>query len=559
MAVEHGPYIYPDKMSWYDSNRRDRYGSYYDYNEGYAYARYDSAPPTYIQTFYLDGTDTDSDHRKTVTLTTLANDVTLELEYYIEENPSGTIENYNFYLWGTARVKDKDGHVIYDAAVGRDLETGVALSSNREWSSLDKFELMYISSDIGYYVDGEMAYVDMFGKMFGKRYWEPPYSGGFLGQNISADELSSKYDYMSLFEVLNWDDYDHFMDLIENGGDGTPVKPKKPEDDESKPSPDPPPGYDPDPQPEPIPFPPKPGGDAISTGFIHVYSPSADELRQIAGQLWSDGFVNTIKRVQNDPMEAIISLHNVPFNPKDSVANCVIGNYDTHLLIGNVTEQWHKRDLGSIYIPENWSSALDYAPYVSVDCFIPYVGVRTLQVDDIIGKIISIEMTVDVISGAAIAHVKCGGSVLYTYNTSLSGEIPVSQSSFAPMYNAIVGSMGNVLCGYGAAGAPGAAAAAVGSAVNVAMSKQHSISRSGSIGGSTGCMGIFTPYLIIHRPIQSLAGGFRHFKGYPSNITTNLGTVSGYTEIESIHLDGIKCTESERDEIRALLYNGVIF
>ena len=187
------------------------------------------------------------------------------------------------------------------------------------------------------------------------------------------------------------------------------------------------------------------------------------------------------------------------------------------------------------------------------------MGVRTLQVDDIIGKIISIEMTVDVISGAAIAHVKCGGSVLYTYNTSLSGEIPVSQSSFAPMYNAIVGSMGNVLCGYGAAGAPGAAAAAVGSAVNVAMSKQHSISRSGSIGGSTGCMGIFTPYLIIHRPIQSLAGGFRHFKGYPSNITTNLGTVSGYTEIESIHLDGIKCTESERDEIRALLYNGVIF
>lgn len=518
-------YVYPQKMSWYNAERRQKIGSNYQYDtDNPTQSKYNSSSPTDIQTFYLDGTDTDSEHRKSVTLTTLANGVTVELEYYaVDDNPHPVLrpQDHVFNVLGNISVKDKNGNTIST------LSEGVNITSNAyQWSTLDKIKVQYISSDVGYWSSGNMAYVDIFGKLFGPRYQEeikPPQ----LGNTMTVDELGQKYSYQSLFEVTSWTDYERIMGLIENGGDGTPIKPVTPEDDESKPSPDPEPDYDPDPQPEPIPFPTKPTGDATDTGFIHVYSPNMAELQAIAGKLWSDDFVETIKKIQNDPMEAIISLHQLPFSPRSGTASCVIGNYDTNVTTGTVAGQWYRRDLGSIYIPENWSSALDYAPYVSVDCFIPYVGVRSLQVDDVIGKTLRIELMVDIISGAAIAHVMCGSSVLYSYNTSLAGEVPVSQSSFAPLFNSIVGSMGNVLSGYGTAGAPGAAAAAIGSAINVAISKQHSISRSGSIGGNTGVMGVFTPYLIIHRPIQSLAAGFRHFKGYPSNITANLGTVSG--------------------------------
>ena len=560
--AEYPHYVYPQKMSWYDAERRQRFGSYYHYAEVGAQSVLNSADPTNIQTFFLDGTDTDYSHRNTVTLATLANDVTLEFSYYArEDNPHPVLhpEDHVIYVYGTVVAKDKDGHSIIDPGTGRPLETSVAISSNAyQWSTMDKIKVQYISSEVGYDTAGQMAYVNLFGTIYGPRYWENP-NQPHLGAVMNRDQLQEQYSFQALNQIYDWSVYDRQMKAIEDAGDGTPVKPKKPEDDTSKPSPDPEPDYDPDPQPEPVPFPEIPDNDAMSTGFVHVYSPSMAELRAIAAKLWSDDFFNTIKKVQNDPMEAIISLHHLPFNPRSGTETCVIGNYNTGISVGGVAGQWYKRDLGSIYIPENWASALDYAPYVEVDCFIPYVGVRSLQVDDCIGKMIKIEMMVDIISGAAIAHVMCGSSVLYTFNTSLSGEVPVSQSSYAPLYNAIVGGMGNVLSGYGSAGAPGAAAAAVGSAINVAMGKQHSISRSGSIGGSTGCMGVFTPYLIIHRPIQSLASGFRHFKGYPSNITTSLGAISGYTEIESIHLDGIKCTEAERDEIRALLYNGVIF
>lgn len=374
---------------------------------------------------------------------------------------------------------------------------------------------------------------------------------------IRVDGLDGAGQWWGYYAYSLSSNFENFMRWI--GEDGTP---KKPEDDTSKPPEEKPdPDYD-DPS-DPIPDPDLPiGGDAISTGFIRVYAPTTAQLNALAGKLWDTdpgSFQQIIAKIQNDPMEAIISLHSIPYGIVGSSASCVIGNYDSGISMPTVTKQWYKISLGSLYLPEKWGSALDYSPYNTIDIFLPYIGVRSMQVDDVVGKTISVSYNTDVLSGATVASIMCGNSVLYSYNTVLTNEIPITQSSYGPMYSNILNGIGNVLSGYGSAGSPGAAAATVGSAINVAISKQHSVSRGGSIGGTYGCMGHFYPYLIIHRPIQSLASGFKHFKGYPSNITTSLGSISGYTEIESIHLDGIKCTEAERDEIRALLYNGVIF
>ena len=84
------------------------------------------------------------------------------------------------------------------------------------------------------------------------------------------------------------------------------------------------------------------------------------------------------------------------------------------------------------------------------------------------------------------------------------------------------------------------------------------ISRSGDLSGAVGLLDDFLPYLIIHRPIQSLAENFKSFKGYPSNITATLSSLKGYTEVEYIHLKNIKATDAEIEEIEALLKEGVI-
>ena len=105
----------------------------------------------------------------------------------------------------------------------------------------------------------------------------------------------------------------------------------------------------------------------------------------------------------------------------------------------------------------------------------------------------------------------------------------------------------------------GAVGGAATSAINVATHSQSDVQRSGAIVSNTGVLGEFTPYIVIHRPKQSLAQNFKGFKGYQSNITSLLGNCAGYTEIEYIHLTGISgATDTELEEIESLLKEGVI-
>ena len=380
-----------------------------------------------------------------------------------------------------------------------------------------------------------------------------------LSGDIAENKYNRYYTLNTAFDLSNQAKMDRFFNALTLNGDGTPITPILPSEDTSDPGGGDDANPDYNPFSDPIDFPGLPtGGSALSTGFIRVYTPTASQLRSLAGVLWSDDFIDTIKKIQNDPMEAIISLHSLPVSIASGTAECRIGNFDTGVTMNTISSQYIKRDLGSIYIPEHWASALDYGPYNTVDIFLPYVGVRSLQIDDVVGKTLSVEYNIDVLSGATVASIKCGNSVLYTYNTSLIAYHPISQSSYGLLFQSVAGAMGNVLSGAVSGGIGGAVGGGLGSAINVALSKHSTVSRGGSIGANSGCLGSFTPYLIIHRPIQSLASGFAHFKGYPSNITATLGSVSGYTEVESIHLNGFSATDSEKAEIEALLYNGVI-
>lgn len=98
---------------------------------------------------------------------------------------------------------------------------------------------------------------------------------------------------------------------------------------------------------------------------------------------------------------------------------------------------------------------------------------------------------------------------------------------------------------------------AVASAMSL-LASPPSATRSGSFQEGTGGMGIQVPYVIINRPKMSMPDGYGHHYGYPSNIYSKLGSLSGYTEVASIHLDGISATSSELTEIQSLLEGGVV-
>ncbi len=369
----------------------------------------------------------------------------------------------------------------------------------------------------------------------------------FQNTVIEKGKFDDWYSFYG-FNVANFDDF------MEELGEGS--TPKKPDDDTSKPD-EGDPDYDPDP--DPIDFPDLPDeGDALSTGFIAVYQPTSMQLQALARQLWSDDFITTFRKTYNDPIEAIVSLHSIPFQiVTGSTEDCMVGNYDSHIPMLRVSAQYYTINCGTISVRENFGSALDYAPYTQCEIFLPFVGIRPLNIDDIMGKILQVKYNIDILTGCGIAMIMCDNSVLYTFPCEVSQDIPYTMSTKMSLFTNVAQL---VVSGVTALAAPsaGSIGSAVSSALNVATGKQTGITRGGTLGGNIGVLGDFRPYLIIHKPIQSLPVDYAHKQGYPSNITAALSSISGYTEIESVHLDNIPCTDSERDEIERLLKEGVI-
>lgn len=66
--------------------------------------------------------------------------------------------------------------------------------------------------------------------------------------------------------------------------------------------------------------------------------------------------------------------------------------------------------------------------------------------------------------------------------------------------------------------------------------------------------------IVIERPVYTDMGDYRHYMGSPLFKESGLYGLFGYTEIGSIHLDGIgNITESEKRELENLLHSGVVF
>ena len=309
---------------------------------------------------------------------------------------------------------------------------------------------------------------------------------------------------------------------------------------------------------------------AVSAGFVAMYSPTLAQLNQLASFLWTDNLFDpdNFKKLFTDPMECIIGLTIVPVNPTSAGSMSVkVGYVDTGISMARLSSQYAEVNCGTLQADEFWGSALDYSPFTKIHIYLPYVGMREINADDIMGKSVGVVYHIDLLSGACTAFVTANGSVLYQFNGQCSINIPMAASNFTEMIHSAISAIGAVAMTASGAGAASSAvgAAAVGTAAsmgadaaNSAISSKPTFSHSGQMGGSGGMLAVQTPYIIIERPRQCVADDVNKFVGFPANITYKLFDLEGYTVVDSIHLDGFSCTDNEAAEILSLLKGGVI-
>ena len=310
-----------------------------------------------------------------------------------------------------------------------------------------------------------------------------------------------------------------------------------------------------------------PGISAADLGFITMYNPSVAELKSLSAFMWSGAFdLATYKKLFSDPMQSIIGLAIVPVKPTIAGLKSVhFGSIDSGISMNYLSTNYVQVNCGSVEIERYIGCFMDNEPYTKVSIYLPFIGIRQLSADDIIGGSIHVVYNIDVLTGACACFIEHSSrGVLYSYNGSCITNVPLTAVNFSgAIQNAVsaIGSAIGMVAGMATGAAPIAAMSAVGlatSAANTAINSKPTVQRSGNLGGSAGILSILTPYVIIERPDMSVPSNIQHYVGQTSNITMSLGACKGFTMCEFVHIDNVAATSDELLEIESLLKAGVI-
>lgn len=323
-----------------------------------------------------------------------------------------------------------------------------------------------------------------------------------------------------------------------------------------------------------IPIPTKPPG--ISTlGFINIYKCTAWALSALGATLFPDVSAAT------DVMSAITALSDALWNSKlidyvidiHMIPGDVAAGNDEDIKIGTrtltgirgakVSEDYVDIDLGDLKIDEVYTNFMDYnANTTRCKIFLPFYGFVPLKNEFWQSASLNITYRINVVDGSFIAFIKSTvnrhqpkmASVIGQYSGCACVHCPASGVSYSSMFGGMVSNA----AGMAANAAFGNVGGVATSAINMAAASGGDMVNSNPYNASASFMGIRQPFLLIERAISHYPSRYGKEKGYPLVVTKRINSCRGFTIADSIILDGIPCTQAEKEKIRALFKSGVI-
>lgn len=302
-----------------------------------------------------------------------------------------------------------------------------------------------------------------------------------------------------------------------------------------------------------IDFPELPPNTILQSGIIKMFNPSLQDMRDFCNFIYSapDNIITNFKKIWANPMDSIIQLALIPFSVNstgsEEIKFCGIG---TGVYAPTIDNPYITVDCGVVLdgtgfndgvLHEGYGTVLDYANYTKVKCYFPFIGIKELNTDDVMGARLSIKYNIDLLTGDCVAMLKCSksqdfydidyNSVLYMFNGNCLSQVPLTGNNYQQLYSSIIGLVSNTIAPT-PTGVAGMASDILGQKITV--------QRSGNLTGNVGAMSEYTPYLIVEKPCRSVPEHNNKYVGYPINKTYKLGAtdksgallLSGYTEIE---------------------------
>ena len=305
---------------------------------------------------------------------------------------------------------------------------------------------------------------------------------------------------------------------------------------------------------------------ATNTDLLSIYTLDRNGVNELAKFIYSDIFdatyqekLSSILKLFGDVMDQIVSFGIVPFTVAGKASN-IMPYLDIHAPVHCKIpySQYITINCGTKKIGNYWNNFLDYSPYTKYELYLPFIGYKEIDADEIVNKNLSIKYRVDILTGDLVCFITIDERVRYQFGGNCLISLPLNSSakdtgSVISGVASLTTAVGGLLLGSGTAAGAGIA----GAAVNLITDKQ-SIKHGSSLSSSSNYLGLLNPVLYITRPRQNVPADYGKIKGYPSNITTKLKDLNGYTVIDEIHLENMSATDDEIDEIETLLKQGVI-
>lgn len=335
------------------------------------------------------------------------------------------------------------------------------------------------------------------------------------------------------------------------------------------------PSADPSPVSEAIPDPISTGGTPVpvvptipafpaAAGLLHVYNPTSEQVNQFGAWLWttfSGDIIDTISKLFNNPMDAVIGLHELYCTPSSDASGTIRAGYlDSGVASRLVTSRYKEIKCGALSIPEFWGNYLDYSPYTKTYVYLPFIGIVELNADDIVGHGVEITYRIDTYNGSCIALITTAKSgspevMTYQYSGNCAVELPITSGMKSTIQGALIGAA-TLAVGAATGGSGGLVSASILGGIRGGATK-NTVQHSGSFGSSYGAMGIKKPYMIVKRPVQKVVYGYNEIYGYPSHKKVLISSCTGYLKAIEVDVVSSTATEDEKKMIEVQLKSGI--
>ena len=248
--------------------------------------------------------------------------------------------------------------------------------------------------------------------------------------------------------------------------------------------------------------------------FFTIYEPTNANMQKINDAIFinaADGTTINVQQYFSSYKKFYCKIPVAGYKPLKG------GRYDFGEQAPYVKEHTIVVDCGSVEIPEQNQSLLDYSPFSRLTIYLPFIGFQELDDKLVVGHTLKVQYVVDVLSGRCLAQ-------LFVDRTDL-------QSCFAEYGGTI--------------------------AADEIFGTDNGYNYYGAYELMTTMqLGELSCYVLIHTKIP-LEGDIVNYKGLPTNEIVKVGDVTGFVKYSSIHVDGMTATDSEKSEIESLLMSGI--